>query len=225
LIQDKIHSKGILTSWLQAGTSNQETINIWLGSQVLAVLVGDTSTIDDSGILCNLLANTLLQPAANGSMDSLSLLSRSNLSGTNGPDWLISNNDLGPLLLAQNLLNSRKLGRDNRLSLTGLALGKGLAAAEDNPDAAIDGSLGLGGDEGVVLLEDFTALGVADQGPGDTGVLELVNGDLASVCAIWLIEDVLCGNLDLVLGLLLREGEIDGWWCNDDLWEERMVRN
>lgn len=83
-------------------------------------------------------------------MDLLGLLGASHLSGTNSPDRLVGNDDLGPIL--DLLLNSSKLRCDDVDSPIALALFQALAAAEDNANTSIESSLGLGSNELVVLL-------------------------------------------------------------------------
>jgi hypothetical protein len=58
-----------LTSRLQAGTANEEAVNIGLGSELAAVLLADGATVDDTDL----------------GVDLLGLLSGSDLTGTNGP--------------------------------------------------------------------------------------------------------------------------------------------
>jgi len=87
----------MLTGWLKRSSSNQESINVWLLAQILAVLLTDTAPVDDSGLLSSLRADLGLQPVSNSSVDFLCLLSRSNFSGANSPNWLISNDYLGPI--------------------------------------------------------------------------------------------------------------------------------
>jgi hypothetical protein len=112
---DNIHKRRLQTS-----TSDQEPIDIRLLAQVLAVLLADTTTIDDSCLFRDLFADLLLQPFSDSSMDFLSLLSASNFTGTDGPNWFICNNDLAPV---RNLfLDSLKLRGYNLDSLAALAL-------------------------------------------------------------------------------------------------------
>ena len=150
-------------------------------------------------------------------MDLLSLLSGSDLSGTNGPDWLVSNDDLTPLLSRDLLGNSGKLAGDDLNGLTLLALLEGLSAAEDDVDVLVKGGLGLGGDKVVRLADDGATLRVADQGPVDVGVLELVGGDLAGESTLVLVVDVLGGHSDLWLGLRAGKSQVKCWWGDDNL--------
>lgn len=148
-------------------------------------------------------------------MDLLSLLSGGDFAGANGPDWLVSNDDLAPVL--DGLGDGSKLANDDLGGLVRLALLEGLTAAENHADAAVNGSLGLAGDKVVALLQDGAALAVAQQGPGDVGVLELVDADLAGEGAVGLVEDVLGGDLDAGAQVLASEEEVEGGWGDDDL--------
>lgn len=85
-----------------------------------------------------------------------------NLSGSDSPDGLVGNNNVAPLLWGDDLGNSTKLRSDKRDGLALFALLKGLAAAQDDADVLVESVLGLGGNEGVGLLEDDAALGVAN---------------------------------------------------------------
>lgn len=148
-------------------------------------------------------------------MDLLGLLGGRDLAGADGPDGLVGDDDLAPVL--DLLADGGQLRNDDVHGLVGLTLLESLAAAENHADAAVDGSLGLVGDERVALLQDDAALAVAQEGPGDVGVLELLDGDLAGEGAVGLVEDVLRGDLDALAGVLAGEEEVEGGRGDDDL--------
>ena len=66
--------------------------------------------------------NSLAEPLTNGSVDLLSLLGGRNLAGADGPNGLVGDDNLGPLLLAQLLGGGVELASDNLDGLVGLAL-------------------------------------------------------------------------------------------------------
>lgn len=72
-------------SRLQAGTANEETVDVGLLGQLGGVLLRHTSTVEDTGLVGGLGGDLLLEPLADGGVDLLSLLSGSDLSGTDGP--------------------------------------------------------------------------------------------------------------------------------------------
>lgn len=150
-------------------------------------------------------------------MHLLSLLSGSDLASADGPDGLISDDDVRPVLSLG--LESGELAADDIDGLAGLALGKALTAAPDNADAAVGRELGLGGDNGVGLAEEGASLGVAEDGPVDAGVLELRDADLAGVGTARLVVGVLGGYLDVLAEGVADEEEVEGGRGNDDLWK------
>lgn len=161
------------------------------------------------------MAELLVEPLADALVNLLRLLGGGDLAGADGPDGLVGDDDLAPVL--DLLGDGGELGNDNLHGLVGLALLEGLTAAEDDADAAVNGGLGLVGDEGVGLLEDDAALAVAEEGPGDVGVLELGDGDLTGEGTVGLVEDVLGGNLNTLAGVLAGEEEVEGGRGDDDL--------
>jgi hypothetical protein len=75
-----------LTRRLQAGTANKETVNVGLGSELTAVLLADGATVDDANVVSSLSRDGLTEPLADSGVDLLSLLSGSDLAGTDSPN-------------------------------------------------------------------------------------------------------------------------------------------
>jgi hypothetical protein len=155
----------------------------------------------------------------------LGLLVRCNSSSSNSPNWLVSNNNVVPVLLLKNLGDSSKLLLDELDVWLFLALGlaftnlERLADAKDDTKTTVKSSSGLGGDGLVRLAKESTALRVADDDPLDANIGELLDRDLASVCALLLVKDVLSGDGNIVLAdEVTGVGEIEGWWCKDNLY-------
>jgi len=59
---------------------------------------------------------------------------------------------------------------------------------------------------------------VTKDSPGDAAVLELLSRDLAGEGTVRLVEDVLRRDLDALAEVLACEKEVEGWWCDDNLW-------
>lgn len=157
---------------LQARTTNEESQDARLARELLAVLTRDATTINDAQLLCLTLGQLLLRPLVDGSMNLLCLLRRGNLARSNGPDGLVGHDDLGPVL-GDLLAHSLELADDDVHRLVGLALLEGFAHAEDDAERVGKGSSRLVGDGFIALAEEGAALGVAEDYPGDLGVLEL----------------------------------------------------
>lgn len=75
---------------LQAGTTNQEAIDIWLLGQFTAVLLSNATTVQNSGLLGRFGRDFLLQPLTDRGMDFLCLLSGSDLAGADSPSLSVS---------------------------------------------------------------------------------------------------------------------------------------
>lgn len=90
---------------LEGGTTDEETVDIfglgcdvsdsrktiegWQLTKIRGVLGVDTSTVDDSGRVSDLLGDLGLEPLSDIVMDLLGLLDGSDLSGSDGPDGLV----------------------------------------------------------------------------------------------------------------------------------------
>lgn len=131
------------------------------------------------------------------------------------PDGLVGNDDLAPVL--DLVGNSLQLLGDDVDCATGLPLLKALTAAQNDADATVERSLGLAGNEGVVLLQDGAALRVTEDGPCDTAVLELLGRDLTGESTVGLVVDVLGGDLKTLAEVLAGEEEVESRGSNDDL--------
>ena len=134
---------------------------------------------------------------------------------SNLPDGLVGNDNLAPVL--DLVCNSLKLLGDNVDSGASLPLLEALTAAQNNADATVERSLGLAGNESIVLLQDGAALRVTKDGPCDAAVLELLGGDLTGESAVGLVVDVLGGDLNALAEVLAGEEEVESGRSNDDL--------
>lgn len=133
----------------------------------------------------------------------------------NSPDWLVSHNNLRPVL---NLLcNSLELSGHDINGLSSLTLLQALTTAENDTESAIKGSLGLLRDELVILLEDNPPFRMSENSPGDAAVLQLIYGELTSESAVWLVKNVLGSDFDSLAEMLAGEEEVEGGWRDDDL--------
>ena len=83
--------------WLQSGTSNKESVNVWLGDKLSGVLGTNGTTILYSDALSNFLGDVLGHPLSDVSMGSFGNFWGSSLSGSNSPDWLVGKDDLVPV--------------------------------------------------------------------------------------------------------------------------------
>ena len=69
----------------------------------------------------------------------------------------------------------------------------------------------------VVLLQDNPTLGVSQDGPGNAGLLQLLDRYLTGEGAVGLIVDVLGGDLDALAKVFTGKEQVEGGWGNHDL--------
>jgi hypothetical protein len=74
-----------LTSWLETGTTDEESVNIGLFGQFLAILFADTATVQNPGGFCSLRREFLGQELAKSSVYFLSLLGSGNFASSDSP--------------------------------------------------------------------------------------------------------------------------------------------
>lgn len=67
------------------------------------------------------------------------------------------------------------------------------------------------------LLQDHSALAVADNNPVDLGIAELLNTDLTGESTVGLVVNVLGSDTNLGVGQLAGQSEVDGGRRDDDL--------
>jgi len=149
----------------------------------------------------------------------LRLLRCGDLTSSDGPYRLVRDDYLVPVLLGQLFRHGFELCSHDLDGLARFALFERFAAAEDHVDAAIDRSFGLGSNEGVVFLQDHSALGVAQDGPGNAGVSELIDADFTRKCAVGLVKDILRCNFNSSSQVFACEKQVERRWSNDNLWE------
>ena len=69
----------------------------------------------------------------------------------------------------------------------------------------------------VRLLQDNPALTVSNDGPVDLGIPELLNANFTSESTVGLVEDVLSGNTNLLIGDLAGQGQVESGRGDDNL--------
>ena len=148
-------------------------------------------------------------------MHLLGLLAGGDLAGADGPDGLVGDDDLGPVL--DLVSDGVELADDDVDGLVGLALLERLADAEDDREILGECGGGLLGDVGVRLAKEGAALRVTEDDPGDGGVLDLRDRDLTGEGTRGLVVGVLGRNGDLgALELLLNGQEVERGGSDDD---------
>ena len=145
---------------LEGGAADEAAVDVGLGEQFGGVAGLAAAAVEDGGVVGHLCAVLVGEQAADEGVDFLCLVARGGLAGTDGPDGLIGDDDVGHLLGGQVEQGVADFGTDNLLERTVLALLEALAAAEDHLQAVLQGQVNLGLEHLIGLVVVATALAV-----------------------------------------------------------------
>ena len=123
--------------WLKRSSTNEETINIWFDNQISTISTVNWTTIEDSCRSCNSWWDSTREPVSDLSVGVLSLLGSGDFSGTDCPDWLVSNDYFAPLRFGNFINNSLKLSGIDICSRAIFSFFKLLTNANHNIHAVI----------------------------------------------------------------------------------------
>lgn len=123
-----------------------------------------------------------------------------------------------PVSLSDGSSDSLELALNDLVGDTALALLEGLANTGNDLEALSERSLGLVGDDVVLVAKERAALRVTEDDPGDTGLLKLLGRDLAGERTRVDEVGVLSGDLDRGSGVFESLEEEKCGRGNDDLW-------
>lgn len=98
---------------------------------------------------------------------------RSDLPGTDGPDRLVSNDNLRPSILADDLVYRFQLFGDDINCRASFSLLQRLSAAQNHTDTTLDSSLGLGCYEIVGFVQESSSFAVTEDRPCDVAIFQL----------------------------------------------------
>mmetsp|Transcript_88654 Transcript_88654/g.173387 ORF Transcript_88654/g.173387 Transcript_88654/m.173387 type:complete len:290 (+) Transcript_88654:120-989(+) len=194
---------------LERGPAHEEAVHVRLRDELLAVLRRHTAAILDAHLLRHLGGDLLLQEGADGRVRLLRLVRRGHLAGADGPDGLVGDDDVVPVLDLRD--HSGQLPLVHLVRLPRLALLQQLADAEDHLHALLLADLHLLRRDlvGVAVLR--AALGVADERPTDAEVGEVLRAPLPGESAEARGRDVLGGHGHAqALDALLHHRDVQG---------------
>ena len=153
-VTDSLDDDGELR--LERGTSNKESIDVWLSDKFCTVSsIGRTTVLNSHGS-GDVSVHLFGQPRSDVGVSFLGDSWGCGLASANGPDGLISDDNVAPLV--DRALDGTELSGEDRVGFASLSLLESLTAAEDCLEAA---SLGLGdllGNDIVTLAEELSAL-------------------------------------------------------------------
>mmetsp|Transcript_8206 Transcript_8206/g.24575 ORF Transcript_8206/g.24575 Transcript_8206/m.24575 type:complete len:472 (-) Transcript_8206:150-1565(-) len=212
---------------LEGGTSNKESINVFLGRKARGGGPASGPAVKDAGVGSDVGASNLAEVLTDVSVCVLGLLRGGSEAGANGPDGLVGDDNIGPVLLGEDVGVRLDLGEDEFVRGASLAGLKGLAAAGDHLEALVECVFGLLGHL-LVRLALSAALGMSDDGPAHAHILEHVSGGFAGEGSISLDPAVLRSDSDVGSELLLHALNVNLRRAHDNLRvraESRLVEH
>ena len=198
---------------LERSSADKSTIDVGLGEQILGVGTLHTTTVLDADSLGNGLADILAHPLTDEGMRLLSHLGGGSETSADGPNGLVGNGNVLPILLLKKLGGRGELRSADIVGGAVLTLLLLLSNGKHDLKTSIESDLDLLGNELTVLsghTETLPALGVADDDPDATNVLQLGGADLAGVGTLLLVDAaVLCSDGNVLPKLGKAKGDVD----------------
>ena len=139
----------------------------------------------------------------------------SDLTGTDGPNWLVGDDNLRPCL--NRVFDGIELCLENFVGLTSFTLLKGLTDAQNCVETSALCLCRFLGDDFVGLTIELSALGVTDESPLVAKVNDLLGTDLTSECTVAFSTDVLSSALNVHIQHRPRHSQVKNSGGNDDL--------
>jgi len=202
---------------LERGAADEEAVDVGALGQLAAVLGVDGAAVLDAGLVGDLLAHALLEPLSQLGVDLLGLGRGSDDARADGPNGLVGDDDVGPLLFSEDGLEGAELSAGDVLDLAGVALFERLADAEDHAEPVFDSALRLLSAD-LVSLAHGPALGVADNDVLQPEVDKHLGRDLARVGALAVDVAVLARDADVgPRELVVDELQVEGGRGHEDL--------
>jgi hypothetical protein len=167
----------LLECGFEGGAANQEAIDVLDLYEFVAVLFVHAAAVDHSGA-AGLLAD-LFQPAPDPAVDLCHLLDGGCLASSDGPDWLVGQNDVLPL--GDDSLDGFELLLDHLGSLIAFTLLESLSEAVDYFEASFEGMFQFLGEFLIIFSKVVSSFGMSDDDPRDVDILELFGGDFSGV--------------------------------------------
>jgi len=204
---------------LEGSSTDKSTIDVGLGEQILGVGALHTATVLNADGLGNGLADILAHPLTDVGVGLLSHLGGGGKTSADGPNGLVGDGNVLPILLLQKLRSGGELRGADIVGGAVLTLLLLLSDGEHDLKTGIEGDLYLLGHKLAVLsghTETLPALGVADADPDAANVLKLGGADLTGVGTLLLVGAAVLssdGNVIPKLGKTERdvdEGGADG---------------
>lgn len=133
---------------------------------------------------------------------------------SNGPDWLVSNDNLGPVL--DRALESIELCSQHIIGGSILSLLEVFSDANNGIQSSFLCLCDLGSNDRVSLTEKISPLRVTNDNPVDIKVLQLFGADLSGECSLAGLAHILRSDDNIWIGQCFDRGDVHCYWSNDN---------
>mmetsp|Transcript_27918 Transcript_27918/g.41391 ORF Transcript_27918/g.41391 Transcript_27918/m.41391 type:complete len:568 (-) Transcript_27918:151-1854(-) len=202
--------------WLEGSSSNKESINIRLSRKSSSSSSSCRSSVKNTGLLSNLSSCNFSEVLTDSLVGILSLLGGSSQTSSNRPDGFVSNYNILPVLLGENISISLDLGKDILVGGSSLTSLKGLSAACHNLESLIKRILGLGCNFSITLSLS-TTLRVSAYSPANSHISKHISRGFSGVSSISLYPNILCSYSNILAKLLSDSLNVYRGRAYDDL--------
>lgn len=166
---------------VQAGATHKQSINVSSSHNGGGVVGLDGASVEQAGLGRDSVIKKHCEFCADGGAHFLRVLRARYLTGTDGPDRLISHDEIRGLFVSQSV-NPRTQLRESVLNVGAcLADFEAFAHAEDGSDLMAEGCLDLGVEDLVRFVVDGPSLAVTHQNIGTSQLVKELAGNVARV--------------------------------------------
>lgn len=197
---------------IEGGTADEASINLGHAHQAIDGFRGDTSTVLDASGLGHLLVVHASELLSDKSVHLVGLISPTYKTGSDGPDGLVSDDNIGHLLLGNTKEILGKLHSANVLGNIEIKFLLGLTNAQNGLHSALKDLLNLLIDVDIVVIHQCTALRVTAEDVFTADGLDHRSSNGTSVGTLVLEIHALGtdGDTDLIDGILHLGNEGEG---------------
>mmetsp|Transcript_31750 Transcript_31750/g.62230 ORF Transcript_31750/g.62230 Transcript_31750/m.62230 type:complete len:226 (-) Transcript_31750:42-719(-) len=139
---------------------------------------------------------------------------------SDGPNWLVRNGNIGPVIFAEDISNRLQLRSAHFHGSSSLTLFLLFSNAEHNLQTLLESLLRLCSHESAILsshAKSLPSLTVPKNDPGNSDILELASADLSSVGSSSGETAVLSGDFDIVAEAHEAERDVDEGTSDDNV--------
>ena len=207
----------------EGGSSDQESINVFLGGKSGGGRGAGRSTVKDTGVGGNIGSGNFSQVFTNVGVGVLGLFGGGGKTSSDRPDGFVGNDDILPVSGAEDIGVGLDLGEDKVIGGSGFTVFQRFSAARKDLDSLVESVFGLGSD----LLVGFaisTTFRVTDKSPLDSHVAQHIGTGFTGEGTISLGPNILGTDGNISTQIVLDALHVDLRWADNNFGIGRQSR-